>query len=76
MGHVYRFHTQGPIMRLSAVLSHLLYQGYRQYEAGWSGSQIANTQTHPDSALLEPFDCNKVTMDLDTLSIFFRNFFQ
>jgi len=41
-----------------------------------SGSQITNTQTLPDPAFLEPFDCNKVTMDLDTLSIFFHNFFQ
>jgi hypothetical protein len=31
------------------------------------GSQVKNTQTLPASTFLEQYDCNKATIDLDTL---------
>ena len=73
MGHIYRFHTQVPVMHFSAVLCHLMHQGYRQHEAGCLGP---NTQILSDPTFLEPFDCNIVTTDSNTLSVFSCNFFQ
>jgi hypothetical protein len=36
--------------------------------------QVTNTQTLPDSTLLEPFDCNNTTTDLDAFTISFVTF--
>jgi len=74
MGHIYCFHTQGPVMHLSSVLPHCIkiIDNMKQDDLGLK----LRTQTLPDPALLEPFYCNKVTMDMDTLSIFFHSFFQ
>jgi hypothetical protein len=40
------------------------------------GSQITNKWTIPNPPFLESQDRNKETTDLDTLSVFFRNFLQ
>jgi hypothetical protein len=34
------------------------------------GSQVTNTQIHPDPTFLEPYDCNRVTIDSNTLFSF------
>jgi hypothetical protein len=34
------------------------------------GSQVTNKQTLPDPTFLDPYICNKATIDSDTLSLF------
>ena len=38
------------------------------------GCKVTNTQTLPGPTFLEPYSCNKLTIDSDTLLIFFRHF--
>jgi hypothetical protein len=44
----------------------------------WSskfGSQVTDTKNLPDPTFWEPYDCNKATTHLDTISISCRHFF-
>ena len=75
MGHVFRcFRRQRPTHALSAVLSftsRLMKSRSRMF-----GSQVTDIHTLPDPTFFEPYDCNKVTTDSGTFSVFFCNFFQ